>query len=63
VKSSRLAFAKISIFILFLFYYFYFLSLFWKKKVNLGNNPEIGYDSCPPLYNAYDKKNLVRDFR
>jgi len=31
--------------------------------MNLGNNLETGYDSCPPLYNAYDKKNLVRDFR
>jgi hypothetical protein len=59
VKSSRLAFAKISIFIL-LFLFFIFIL---EKKVNLGNNPEIGYDSCPPLYNAYDKKNLVRDFR
>jgi hypothetical protein len=22
----------------------------------LGNNPELSYDSCPPLYNAYDRK-------
>jgi hypothetical protein len=31
--------------------YFYF-----EKKWILGNNPELGYDSCPPLYKAYDRK-------
>jgi hypothetical protein len=28
--------------------------------VNLRKNPKIGYDSCPPLYNAYDRKSHKR---
>jgi hypothetical protein len=44
MKSSQLAFSKISVFLLLLFYVFnfYFRK---KKKVNLKNNSEIGYDS------------------
>jgi predicted PurR-regulated permease PerM len=34
-------------------YIFYFFVFFWReKKCELGNNPKMGYDSCPPLYNA-----------
>jgi hypothetical protein len=43
VKSSKLAFAKMLVFILFFDFYF------GKKKVNLGNNPKMGYD----IYMAY----------
>jgi hypothetical protein len=28
--------------------------------MNLGNNPKMGYDSCLPLYNAYDRKSRKR---
>jgi hypothetical protein len=28
--------------------------------VNLWNNPKMSYDSCPPLYNAYDRNSRER---
>jgi hypothetical protein len=43
-----------------LFWFFFFK----EKKCNLeeekkfGCDPKIGYDSCPPLYNAYGAKTL-----
>jgi hypothetical protein len=39
---------------------FYFLIFILKKSEFLGNNPELSYDSCPPLYNAYDRKSRKR---
>jgi hypothetical protein len=31
-----------------------------RKKMNLGHNPEIGYDNYLSLYNAYNKKSRKR---
>jgi len=39
LKSSKFSFAEISVFILFFDFYF------GKEKVNLENNPEMGYDT------------------
>jgi hypothetical protein len=44
------------IFILFLFF------LRERKKCEFGNNSKMGYDSCPPLYNAYEAKILRSKF-
>jgi len=29
-----------------------------KRKTKFGSDPKLGYDSCPPLYNAYRAKTL-----
>ena len=34
--------------------------IFGREKVNLWNNPKMSYDSCPPLYNAYDRNSRER---
>jgi hypothetical protein len=34
---------------------FFFLK---KRKTKFGSDPKLGYDSCPPLYNAYGAKTL-----
>jgi hypothetical protein len=34
----------------------FFIIILKGKKVNLGENPKIGYESCAPLYNTYDRK-------
>jgi len=31
---------------------------FKKRKTKFGSDPKLGYDSCPPLYNAYGAKTL-----
>ena len=31
---------------------------FKKRKKKIGSDPKMGYDSCPPLYNAYGAKPL-----
>jgi hypothetical protein len=44
LKSYKFAFSKISVFILFFDFYF------GKKKVNLENNPEMGYDTVDETF-------------
>jgi len=39
---------------------FFWIFIFLTEKVNLGNNPEMSYDSCPSLYNAYDRKSCEK---
>jgi hypothetical protein len=31
---------------------------FFNKRKKFGSDPKMGYDSCPPLYNAYEAKTL-----
>jgi hypothetical protein len=31
---------------------------FVNKRKKFGSDPKMGYDSCPPLYNAYEAKTL-----
>jgi hypothetical protein len=40
---------------------FLFLFFFFERN-EFGNNPKMGYDSCPPLYNAYEAKILRSKF-
>jgi hypothetical protein len=42
LKTSQFVFAKISVFLLLLFYFLFFI--LERKKMNLGNNSEMGYD-------------------
>jgi hypothetical protein len=37
------------------FFFHFFLK---KRKTKFGSDPKLGYDSCPPLYNAYGAKTL-----
>jgi hypothetical protein len=42
---------------------FYFILFYLReKKCELVNNPKMGYDSCPPLYNAYGAKILCSKY-
>jgi hypothetical protein len=36
----------------------FFVFFFWRKEKKFRSDPKIGYDSCPPLYNAYGAKTL-----
>jgi hypothetical protein len=35
-----------------------FFFFFLEKEKRFGGDPKMGYDSCPPLYNAYGVKTL-----
>jgi hypothetical protein len=36
-----------------------FVFVFFEEKENeFGSDPKMSYDSCPPLYNAYEAKTL-----